>query len=174
MSTAAAFGAAAREVYAALKGANVDFAVYLPDSVLYPVTDLLEADPQIRTVVCSREDEGVAIAAGAYLGGRRPVVLMEGSGMGYCGLILARALLQRTPMLVLASHNRVLGERFDYHGATRIVGEGTAEGLGIPHLVVHDAGLLGTSVRGAMQTIQGQKIPVCVFIPAYVIQGMRP
>jgi len=167
-------GSAAHDAYAALRSAGVDFAVYLPDSVLHQVAGLLEADPEVRTVVCSREDEGVALAVGASLAGRLPVVLMEGSGMGYCGLILARALLQRTAMLILASHNRVLGERFDYHGATRIVGEGTAEGLGLPRLVVHDRAMLRTAIRGAVQTIQGQKVPVCLFIPGYVMLGGAP
>lgn len=165
---------AARDAYAALRAAHVDFAVYLPDSVLYPIALLLEADREVRTVVCSREDEGVAIAAGAYLGGRLPVVLMEGSGVGYCGLILARALLQRTPMLILASHNSVLGERFDYHGATRMVGEGTMRGLGIPSLVVHESRMIRTAIQGALETVQGQKIPVCLFIPSHVVQGSVP
>jgi sulfopyruvate decarboxylase TPP-binding subunit len=152
----------------------VDFAVYLPDSVLYPIALLLEADRKVRTVVCSREDEGVAIAAGAYLGGRLPVVLMEGSGVGYCGLILARALLQRTPMLILASHNSVLGERFDYHGATRIAGEGTMRGLGIPSLVMQESRMIRTAIQEALQTVQGQKVPVCLFIPSHVVQGSVP
>ncbi len=166
--------AAAQDTYAALRAAKVDFAIYLPDSVLYPVAHLLELDSEIRTIVCSREDEGVAIATGAYLGGRLPVVLMEGSGLGYCGLILARAVLQRTPMLILASHNYVLGERFDYHGATRIAGEGTAKGIGIPHLVVYESRMLRAAIHGALETVQGQKTPVCLFVPSYVIQGALP
>ena len=116
----------------------------------------------------------MALAVGAALAGRLAVVMMEGSGMGYCGLILARALLQRTPMLILASHSRVLGERFDYHGATRIAGEGTAEGLGVPRLVVHDPAMLRTAITGAAQTIRGQKLPVCLFIPGFVMSGEAP
>jgi hypothetical protein len=96
---------------------------------------------------------------------------MEGSGVGYCGLILARALLQRTPLLLVASHNLVLGEAFDYHGATRLAGAGVVEGLHIPHAVVHDAAAIPTMVLGALQTIRGQKTPVCLFVPGYVMRG---
>jgi hypothetical protein len=64
----------------------------------FPVERLLNADPDVQTVVCAREDEGIAIAVGAWLGGRTAVALMEGSGIGYSGLILARAQLQRTPI----------------------------------------------------------------------------
>jgi sulfopyruvate decarboxylase TPP-binding subunit len=164
-------GQVAEAVHTTLRSAGVNFAAYLPDSVLCGVADLLEADPGVQTVICSREDEGVAIAIGAYLGGKLPVVLMEGSGAGYCGLILARALLQRTPMLLLVSHNPVLGERFDYHGATRIAGEGVMHGLGIPHMVVYESRLIPIAVRGALDTVRGQKVPVCLFIPGYVMHG---
>jgi 2-oxoisovalerate dehydrogenase E1 component len=35
-------------------------------------------------------------------------------------------------------------------------------------------GLLRTAIRGALQTIQGQKVPVCLFIPGYVMLGGAP
>jgi sulfopyruvate decarboxylase TPP-binding subunit len=161
----------ARIFYDALRAGGVTFATYLPDSVLAPVTDLLEADPAVRAVVCSREDEGVAIAVGAYLAGKVGVSLMEGSGLGYCGLILARAMLQRTPLLLLVSHNLVLGEAFDYHGATRLAAAGVASGLHIPHAVVDDPAKIATMVTGALQTVRGQKTPVCLFVPGYVMHG---
>jgi sulfopyruvate decarboxylase subunit alpha len=161
----------AKMFYDALRAGGVTFATYLPDSVLAPVTDLLEADPAVQAVVCSREDEGVAMAVGAFLAGKVSVALMEGSGLGYCALILARALLQRTPLLVLASHNLVLGESFDYHGATRLAGAGVVTGLHIPHAVVDDPARITTMVMGALQTIRGQKTPVCLFVPGYVMQG---
>ncbi|HVA24166.1 MAG TPA: hypothetical protein VMW62_07195, partial [Chloroflexota bacterium] len=54
----------------ALRASGIDFAVYVPDSLLSGIDALLEADPDVQTVVCSREDEGIAIAMGAYLGGK--------------------------------------------------------------------------------------------------------
>src|SRR5713101_3634998 len=70
---------------------------------------------------CSREDEGVAMAMGAFLVGKRPVALMEGSGIGMSALILARGIVQKTPTMLIIGHNSTLGERYDYHGATRLV-----------------------------------------------------
>ena len=61
--------ACAQAVHAALRAGGVNFAVSLPDSVLHPVDRLLDADPDVRTFVCSRVVEGVAMAVGAYLGG---------------------------------------------------------------------------------------------------------
>ena len=82
---------------------------------------------------------------------------MEGSGLGYCGLILARAQIQRTPLLILAGHNRVLGERHYFHAATRAAGEGVLLGLGIPHMVVSDRAQTLTMVEQALITVRGQK-----------------
>ena len=71
-----------RRLHQALLAADVTFATYLPDTFNYPLVRLLEADPAMLCVGCSREDEGVAMAMGAFLGGRWPVLLTEGSGLG--------------------------------------------------------------------------------------------
>ena len=161
----------AEAFYRALRGGGVDFAAYVPDSLLDPIELLLEQDDEVETIVCSREDEGVAIAMGAYLGGKTPVALMEGSGLGMSGLILARGMIQRTPLLLIASHNRVLGEQFDYHGATRLVGEGTLQGLGIPYLVINDPNMIETAVSEALLTVKGQRLPVGLFVPRHIIRA---
>ena len=158
----------ARAFHRAIRASGVDFAVYVPDSILDPIEELLEADPGVQTVVCAREDEGIAIAMGAGLGGRTPVALMEGSGLGLSGLILARGLVQRTPLLLVVGHARALGGQFDYHAATRMVGEATLDGLGIPHLTIMQPSEIETMVREAMLTITGQRSPVGLFVPRHI------
>jgi sulfopyruvate decarboxylase TPP-binding subunit len=163
--------ACARAVHAALRAGGVDFAVSLPDTVLHPVDRLLATDPGVQAFVCSREDEGVAMAVGAYLGGKVPVALMEGSGVGYCGLVLARAQIQRTPLLLLASHNGALGEAFDFHGASRAAAEGVLRGLGIPHVLLGDRAQAARLVEQALVTVLGQKTVVGVLVPPYLFAG---
>lgn len=159
----------AQSFHRALRSAGVDFAVYVPDSLLDPIERLLDADSEITTIVAAREDEGIAIAMGACLGGKVPVALMESSGLGLSGLILARGLLQRTPLLLIASHDRALGMQFDYHGATRMVGQATLDGLGIPYVVLTSRDMVETVIREAALTIRGQRIPVGVFVPRHII-----
>jgi sulfopyruvate decarboxylase subunit alpha len=159
----------AQAFHRALRAGGVTFAVYLPDSLLDPIERLLEDDPDIQTVVCTREDEGIAIAMGACLGGKLGVALMEGSGLGLSSLILARGLLQRTPLLLIASHDRALGEQFDYHGATRMVGQATLESLGIPVVQVYSPEMVETTVREALLTIRGQRIPVGLLVPRHLM-----
>ncbi len=92
----------ARIIHSALKGAGINFVSYLPDSWNHQLLRLVLDDKELRTVACSREDEGIAIAMGAYLGGKKPAMIMEGSGYGLSGLVLARpGLLQRKPLFSL-------------------------------------------------------------------------
>jgi sulfopyruvate decarboxylase TPP-binding subunit len=158
----------ARAFHRGLRAGGVDFAVYVPDSILDAVEALLEADPAIQSVVCAREDEGIAITMGAALGGKTPVALMEGSGLGLSGLILARGLVQRTPLLLLVGHASGIGGQFDYHAATRLVAQATLDGLGIPYLTVLDPALIETLVREALLTVRGQRIPVALFVPRHI------
>jgi sulfopyruvate decarboxylase TPP-binding subunit len=153
-----------------LVAAGVRLAIYLPDSALIDVTKRLEAEPAIRTIVCSREDEGAAIAAGAALAGATTVVLMEGSGIGYCGLILARAQLQRSGFLLIASHSPALGERHDYHGASRILGTAVLGGLGIPYVIPRSADELVDGVARALETVRGQRTVVGLLVPPFLLR----
>jgi sulfopyruvate decarboxylase subunit alpha len=161
-------GSGALGIYTGLKAGGVDFAISVPDSTLNGVNKRLEADPDVNFFVPTREDEGVAMAVGAYLGGKIPVALMEGSGVGYCGLILARAQIQRTPLLLLIGHTMILGERFDYHAATRMTGAGILQGLGIPNLVVDDRERTAEIVEQALMTVRGQKSIVGLLFPPQV------
>jgi sulfopyruvate decarboxylase TPP-binding subunit len=164
------YSAAAHEAfYEGFRAAGLDFAVFLPDSVLDGLEQLLVERGEIATYQCSREDEGVAMAVGAYLIGKRPVVLMEGSGIGFSALILARAIVQRTPMLLIASHNSTLGERYYSHAATRLALEPVLRGLGVPYHVLFDVGQVRTAIVEAQHTVEGQRVPVAVLVPHHVM-----
>lgn len=156
-----------RGIHGALRAAGIGFATYLPDTLHHPLIRLLEADADIITTACSREDEGVAMAMGAFLGGRWPVLLTEGSGLGLSALILARGIVQRTPLLILASHNDALGERHDYHGATRRVTEPLLKGLNIPYVIAMDKSSVPMLVREAQLTVRGDRRPVAVLFPRH-------
>ncbi|HLH24560.1 MAG TPA: thiamine pyrophosphate-binding protein [Chloroflexota bacterium] len=152
------------------RAAGIDFAVFLPDSLLDGIEQALLARGEIPCYQCSREDEGIAMAMGAFLVGKRPVALMEGSGIGLSALILARGIVQRTPTLIVAGHSSTLGERYDYHGATRLVAEPVLRALDIPCHVLADVGQIRTAVVQAQHTVEGQRIPVALLVPPFVIR----
>lgn len=156
--------------YDGFKAAGIDFAVFLPDSMLDGVEQLIIERGAIDTYQCSREDEGIAMAMGAFLVGRRPVALMEGSGIGLSALILARGIVQKTPAMLIVGHNSTLGERYDYHGATRLVAEPILRALDIPYHVLFDPADIRKVVVEAQATIEGQRLPFGILVPSHVIR----
>ena len=163
-----AVDSSAGRIVETLAAGGADLAVHLPDSVMQAIVRSIDADGRIPTVLCSREDEGVAIAAGAALSGRVPVVLMEGSGIGYCGLILARARLMRAGMLLIGSHSPLLGEQFDFHGASRVVGAAILDGLHIPYAIPRSFDELDWLIGQSLATVRGQRDVCAILVPPSV------
>jgi sulfopyruvate decarboxylase subunit alpha len=156
-------------IYSALREAGIDFFVYLPDSANYLIQRLAAADTQITSVSVTREDEGIAIAMAAFMGGRNPVLIMEASGLGLCPLALANlAHEQHMAALILYSHNFALGEVRDSHSCTRWVADPLLGALNIPNIVLMDAKDAPALIKRAWQTVRGQKCPVAISLPLHV------
>src|SRR5512138_888303 len=71
-------------IYQALKAGGIRQVAYVPDAGHAHVIARAHADKEMRAVVLTTEEEGVALAAGAWLGGERAVLLMQSSGVGNC------------------------------------------------------------------------------------------
>lgn len=67
-------------VAAALRDSGVTHVVWIPDSELGRWEQALLAEPSLSLIRVCREGEAVAVAAGLYLGGKRPVVMMQCTG----------------------------------------------------------------------------------------------
>ena len=88
-------------LYAALKRADVRQVGYVPDAGHARLIDRCRADADIHDVVLTTEEEGIALAAGAWLGGQRAALLMQSSGLGNCINMLSLARTCRFPLLML-------------------------------------------------------------------------
>jgi sulfopyruvate decarboxylase alpha subunit len=88
-------------LFETFKRAGIRQVGYVPDAGHARLIDRCRADPQIRDVVLTTEEEGVALAAGAWLGGMRAALLMQSSGLGNCINMLSLARICRFPMLML-------------------------------------------------------------------------
>ena len=97
-------------VYAALKAAGVTQLGYVPDAGHAHLIEAAHADPAMRTVLLTTEEEGIALAAGAWLGGQRAVILMQSSGVGNCINMLSLPLSCRMPFLMLVTMRGEWGE----------------------------------------------------------------
>ena len=82
MSHASTEPSMAPQFVSALKEAGFDFFAGVPCSLLKGLVSSLDADPTAHYVSATREDSAIGMAAGAYFGGRLPMVLMQNSGLG--------------------------------------------------------------------------------------------
>ncbi|MGV8174750.1 MAG: sulfopyruvate decarboxylase subunit alpha [Methanothrix sp.] len=98
-------------VYQGMRRAGIDFATSVPCVNLQELLTLISVDKDIIHLPVTREEEGVGICAGAWMGGRRPALLMQNSGLGNSINALASLdLLYKIPLLMIISHRGGWGE----------------------------------------------------------------
>lgn len=90
-------------VHRALQEAQVRQMAYVPDAGHSALIRLFQADASVTCTVLTTEEEGIAIAVGAWLGGQRSVLLMQSSGVGNCVNMLSLPVIGRFPLLMLVT-----------------------------------------------------------------------
>ena len=98
------------ELYDLLRRHNITQFAYVPDAGHRILIDRSLADPSVRSVALTTEEEGVALMAGADLGGARGVLLMQSSGAGNCINMLSLIKGGHFPFLTLISMRGDFGE----------------------------------------------------------------
>jgi sulfopyruvate decarboxylase alpha subunit len=98
------------DVYRALKTADIRQVSYVPDAGHAALIRLFADDPDVSSVPLTTEEEGIALAAGAWLGGQRAVLLMQSSGVGNCINMLSLPAIGRFPLLTLVTMRGEWGE----------------------------------------------------------------
>ncbi|RME99048.1 MAG: phosphonopyruvate decarboxylase, partial [Alphaproteobacteria bacterium] len=97
-------------VYQALKAAGITVVTTVPDAGLTRLLTLCGDDDDVRVVTLSTEEEGVGIAHGAWLGGKRSLLCLQSSGAGNIINALALPAYHETPMLMLVTMRGQEGE----------------------------------------------------------------
>ncbi|HUA56400.1 MAG TPA: hypothetical protein VMB81_29730 [Candidatus Sulfotelmatobacter sp.] len=97
-------------LYDLLRRHDVSQFAYVPDAGHRVLIDRSLADPAVHSVALTTEEEGVALLAGADLGGARGVLLMQSSGVGNCINMLSLVKGGRFPFLTLVSMRGDFGE----------------------------------------------------------------
>ena len=98
-------------IFDALKDVGIDFIVSVPCVNLSKILNMIDDDEDIIHVPVTREEEGIGICAGAYLGGRKPAILMQNSGLGNSiNALKSLTELYEMPLLMIMSHRGTEGE----------------------------------------------------------------
>ena len=98
-------------VYNGLKDAGIDFIVSVPCVNLSRLLEMIDEDEDIIHVPVTREEEGIGLCAGAYLGGKKTAILMQNSGLGNSiNALKSLTELYKFPLLMIMSHRGTEGE----------------------------------------------------------------
>ena len=98
-------------IYYGLKDAGIDFIVSVPCVNLTKLLNMIDEDPEIIHIPVTREEEGIGICAGAYLGGMKSAILMQNSGLGNSiNALKSLTELYEFPLLMIMSHRGTEGE----------------------------------------------------------------
>lgn len=126
----------------AVLAAGIDLVACLPDSWLQPALDAFDASDEVEVVRVAREDDGIGVCAGAWLGGRRALLLCQNAGL----LLSANALAGIThhhqlPVLVVAADRGGVGDGFYYQAYKGRTTVPVLDALDVPwHRVTSPAG----------------------------------
>jgi sulfopyruvate decarboxylase alpha subunit len=107
---------------------------YVPDAGHTRLIDRCRANPAMKSVMLTTEEEGIALLAGAWLGGERGVLLMQSSGVGNCINMLSLATVCRFPLLMLVT---MRGEWGEFNPWQIPMGQGTGPILEQAGVLVH-------------------------------------
>lgn len=97
-------------VHQVLSRHRVGVVGYVPDAGHKRLIELCQGDARMRSVVLSSEEEGIGLAAGAWLGGQRSVLLMQSSGVGNIVNVLGMVRECRFPLVTLVTMRGEQGE----------------------------------------------------------------
>lgn len=116
----------AHDIYDVFKAQKIAMISYVPDAGHVRLINLCEADPEMRAVPLTTEEEGVAFAAGAYLGGKRTALLMQSSGVGNCINLLSLIKTCTFPFVTVVT---MRGEWGEFNPWQVTMGHGTPAAL---------------------------------------------
>jgi phosphonopyruvate decarboxylase len=153
---------------ASLARSRFDVFTGVPCSLIEDVIATLEV--RARWIAAPREDTAVGLAAGAWLGGRRPAVLMQNSGLGTSLNALASlSLMYGFPALLVVTWRGFGGKDAPEHILTGAITPQVLELLGIPHRVL-GTDSLDADLAWAAAEMDRLMQPVAIVVPPGVVE----
>ncbi len=152
----------------AMKEAGINFVASLPDYNLARLLELADADPAFKHVALCREEEGIGICAGAYMGGKTAALIMQNGGLlNCCNALTTTALNFNIPIILLVYYAGDIGdEGFSTLGS---VTEPVLTALGIRHYVLRTIEEITPIIKGATTLAIDSRRPVAVLLTKNVL-----
>lgn len=154
---------AADEFVRLLLDEGFDFFTGVPCSLVKGV--IAELERLESYIPETREDAAVGLATGAYLAGKKPVVIMQNSGLGVCLNALASlSLPYRIPCLLLVTWRGYQGKDAPEHIIMGEASPSLMEAIHLPHRVLA-ADRVKESLRWASDILRAARLPAALLLP---------
>jgi sulfopyruvate decarboxylase alpha subunit len=148
----------ADEVRRALAAAGVRLVCYVPDAGHKRLIELCHAVESMRAVVLTTEEEGIGLAAGAWLGGASSVLLMQSSGVGNTVNVLGLLKTCGFPLTMVVT---MRGEPGEFNSWQVPMGQGTQaafETMGVKVSRASTAAEVAPLVAAALQSGEARAV----------------
>jgi phosphonopyruvate decarboxylase len=153
-----------------LETQGYDFFTGVPCSLIEGVIGALEAHPRLPYIPAVREDVAVGLAAGAWLAGRTPMVLMQNSGLGTSlNALVSLSLLYRLPALLLVSWRGHEGKDAPEHLLMGEISPSLLTLIGIPHRVLTAESAADAIAWGRAESERLSQ-PVALLLPPGILE----
>jgi len=154
-----------QDLYRELRKAGLDFFMSVPCKFTAEIIALLEKDKSIIYTPVNREEEGMGIAAGAYMAGKKPCIVMQNSGLGnginaVCSLLNYYSL----PVVFLISHRGTEMEKVE---AQKPMGKATPallDTIDIPYIIFKDKKQIST-LKTIIQKSFADEVSLAILLP---------
>ncbi|MDA0261869.1 MAG: thiamine pyrophosphate-binding protein [Proteobacteria bacterium] len=157
------------KVHDALQTAGIRQVGFVPDAGLKELIEHCQRDKAMTDVLLATEEEGIGLAIGCWLGGERPALLMQSSGVGNCINAFAALRTCRVPLLVIVTMRGEWGETNPWQIP---MGQTAADHLKLAGIAVHEvlaAESIAPTVAAAAQMAFSSNEGVAVLISQRVI-----
>ncbi len=147
-----------------------NFFAGVPDSILKGVVSSLMERGENYYLAAVREDDALGMACGAYLARKRPVVLMQNSGLGTSlNALTSLHLIYKTPCLLIISWRGYGGVDAPEHIVMGDVCTKILETIGIPCRVLSPDSL-AEDMAWAVKVMENEKVPVAFMVKKGILQ----
>ncbi len=152
-----------------LEAQGYDFFTGVPCSMIEGLIATLETHPRLPYVPAVREDVAVGLAAGAWLAGRRPMVLMQNSGLGTSmNALVSLSLMYRLPALLLVTWRGHRGKDAPEHLLMGEISPALLEMLRIPHRILSAKSIADDVTWGRAESDRLSQ-PVALLLPPGIL-----
>jgi len=157
------------DIYDSFKKAGVSQIPYVPDAGHAHLIRRVHADPNMHPIVLTTEEEGVASSCGAWLGGKKSVLLMQSSGVGNCVNMLSLVTNCNFPFLTIVSMRGEFGEFNSWQVPMARATQTSFEMMGIEVMRCNSPDEVGPTVDAALYATFASEQKIAILLSQRLI-----